>query len=116
MAGKAVIASLLLIGLLAPTRSPAAPNSLLISESKEVVKYHLQDWKNVHTKSNEEAEKLLKTFKTLKVETQVADHGNHKDVKYRCVTWKQLSTKDHQTAHQWEAWLKKLGFETIHEH
>lgn len=85
-------------------------------EVKEVVKYHLADWKNIHTKNNEEAEKLVKTFKTLKVETKVSDHGNHKDVKYRCPKWKQLTVKDHDTAHQWETWLKKLGFKTIHKH
>ncbi|QDS91105.1 hypothetical protein EC9_53250 [Rosistilla ulvae] len=86
------------------------------AETKEVVKYQLLEWKNKHTKNNEDAEKLIKTFKMLKVETEVSDHGNHKDVKYRCPKWKQLTVKDHDTAHQWEAWLKKLGFKTIHEH
>lgn len=93
-----------------------APPAKAEGEVKEVVKYQLSDWKNIHTKNNEQAEQLLKTFKTLKVETQVSDHGNHKDVKYRCPKWKQLTVKDHKTAHQWEEWLKKYGFKTIHEH
>lgn len=114
-----VIASLVVLGTLATSYTVIAVTAAEpapISETREIVKYHLQDWKKVHTGNHDEAEKLLKTFKTLKVETQVADHGNHKDVKYRCTAWKQLSVKDHTTAHQWETWLKKLGFDTIHEH
>lgn len=93
-----------------------APAEPAAAEVKEVVKYQLAEWKHRHTKDNDEADKLVKAFKTLKVEMEVSDHGNHKDVKYRCPKWKQLTVKDHDTAHQWEAWLKKLGFKTIHEH
>ena len=85
-------------------------------EAVEIVKYHLADWKNIHTKNNEHADKLLKTFKTLQVETQVSDHGNHKDIKYRCPKWKQLKVKSHDVAHQWEKFLKGLGFKTEHKH
>lgn len=86
------------------------------AEETEIVKYHLADWKNIHTKDNAHAEKLLKTFKTLQVETQVSDHGNHKDIKYRCPKWKQLKVKSHDVAHQWEKFLKSLGFKTEHNH
>ena len=85
-------------------------------EVEEIVKYQLADWKNIHTKDNAHADKLLKTFKTLQVETQVSDHGNHKDVKYRCPKWKQLKVKSHDVAHQWEKFLKSLGFKTEHKH
>ena len=92
--------------------APKAIAETIAQETKEVVKYHLADWKNIHTKNNQEADKLVKTFKILKVETKVSDHGNHKDVKYRCPKWKQLTVKDKATASQWQAWLKKRGFKT----
>ncbi|QDV66414.1 hypothetical protein Poly24_01000 [Rosistilla carotiformis] len=107
---------LLLAATICLSFAATAPAEPAGAETKEVVKYQLLEWKNKHTRNNDDAEKLIKAFKTLKVEMEVSDHGNHKDVKYRCPKWKQLTVKDHDTAHQWEAWLKKLGFKTIHEH
>jgi hypothetical protein len=86
------------------------------AENKEIVRYRLTKWKSVHTGKETDAKKMVATLKQLKCEYKMHQHGDHIDVIYRCPAWKQLSLKDHKTAHQWEAWLKKYGFETQHIH
>lgn len=83
--------------------------------TSEVVKYRLAAWKTTHA-AGAQADKLVKTLKTLRCEVKVGSHGGHTDVKYRCAKWHSLALKDHKTAHQWQSWLKKYGFETKHEH
>lgn len=95
----------------------AAPlEAQLSAASKEVVRYRLVDWRVVHTGKVEEAKKLAGTLTKLKCEVKQANHGNHIDIRYRCKDWKQLQLPTHASAHQWETWLKKYGFETVHEH
>ena len=86
------------------------------NESKEVVEYRLVKWKTAHAPNVEEGKKMATTLKKLKCEVRTSNHGNHIDVTYRCAAWKKLSLKDHPTAHKWESWLKKYGFETKHVH
>jgi hypothetical protein len=94
------------------TSAPAAERS---NAAAEVVAYRLASWKTTHAEGPQ-AEKLVKTLKKLRCEVKVGSHGGHTDVKYRCEKWQSLALKDHQTAHQWESWLKKYGFETRHKH
>ena len=105
-------ALLISLCLTAASFSAAAAQSPATAD-KTIVKYQLEDWNRIHTKTNEEAEKLIETFKFLQVELEVSDHGNHKDLKYRCPNWKQLKVKDAAKADQWEAWLKKVHFKTV---
>jgi len=58
----------------------------------------------------------MKTFKTIKVECKQASHGDHIDVTFRCPKWQTLTLKTHAEAHQWQDFLKKIGFETKHAH
>lgn len=83
--------------------------------ASEVVKYRLVTWKTTHAEGRQ-AEKLVGTLKKLRCEVKVGSHGGHTDVKYRCQKWQSLALKDHDTAHQWESWLNKYGFETKHTH
>ena len=63
-----------------------------------------------------QAETHVKTIKSLGCEAQIHQHDGHFDVTYRCLKWRQMNLKSHEAAHQWEAWLKKAGFETKHQH
>lgn len=90
----------------------AAEPSVAVSE---IVEYRLAAWKTTHAEGNQ-AEKLIVTLKKLRCEVKVGSHGGHTDVKYRCEKWQSLALKDHKTAHQWESWLKRYGFETKHTH
>jgi hypothetical protein len=83
--------------------------------ASEVVEYRLAKWRTTHSEGAK-AEKLVATLKKLRCEVKVGSHGGHTDVKYRCAKWQSLALKDHKTAHQWESWLKKYGFETKHKH
>ena len=83
--------------------------------TSEVVEYRLATWKTTHAEGPQ-AQKLVGTLKKLRCEVKVGSHGGHTDVQYRCQKWQSLALKDHHTAHQWESWLKKYGFETKHTH
>lgn len=83
--------------------------------ASEVVEYRLEKWRTTHSEGDK-AEKLVATLKKLRCEVKVGSHGSHTDVKYRCAKWQSLALKDHKSAHQWESWLKKYGFETKHKH
>lgn len=84
--------------------------------NQEIVQYRLTKWKSVHTGDEKAAQKMLNTLKQIKCEVKTHQHGDHIDITYRCPAWKKLSLKDHKTAHYWEGWLKKYGFETKHIH
>ncbi|WP_235934702.1 hypothetical protein [Candidatus Laterigemmans baculatus] len=99
-----------------PSASAATPAVASPAASKEIVRYRLADWRAVHTSNEAQAKKLAATLSQLKCEVQQSSHGNHIDVRYRCKGWQELQLKDHASAHQWEQWLKKYGFETTHHH
>lgn len=94
----------------------APPEAQFPAAAKELIRYRLVDWRVVHTSKVQEAKKLAVTLTKLKCEVKQADHGNHVDIRYRCKEWKELQLPTHAAAHQWETWLKKYGFETVHEH
>ena len=108
IAVAALVASVSLGGVLAPAAEPT-------TGAKELVSYRLEKWKTTHSEGDK-ADKLVGTLKKLRCEVKVGSHGGHTDVNYRCSKWQQLSLKSHEEAHQWESWLKKLGFETQHTH
>ncbi|QDT04578.1 hypothetical protein K227x_29700 [Rubripirellula lacrimiformis] len=101
-----LVASVTAGSLLAHASEPAAAG-------KELVEYRLEKWRTTH---DDKTGKLAETLKKLRCEVKVQSHGGHSDVNYRCPKWQQLALKNHEEAHQWETWLKKLGFETKHAH
>lgn len=121
-----LIAILLPLSVLAPcgsmqvasAASPVVASPVVASPgaSKEIVRYRLADWRAVHSGNEAQAKKLVTTLGQLKCEVKQSSHGNHIDIRYRCKNWQELQLKDHNSAHQWEQWLKKYGFETTHEH
>jgi hypothetical protein len=91
------------------------PGAATPAAAAELVEYRLAAWKTTHA-SGEQADKLVSTLKKLRCEVKVGSHGGHTDVTYRCEKWQSLALKDHKTAHQWESWLNRYGFETKHTH
>ena len=108
LAVVALVASIAMGGMLVHATEPNAA-------AQELVEYRLEKWKTTHAEGDQ-GEKLVETLKKLRCEVKVSDHGGHTDVNYRCQKWQQLALKSHKEAHQWEAWLKKYGFETKHPH
>jgi hypothetical protein len=104
-----ILAAVSFCGMAADAADPTVTAS-------EIVQYRLAKWKTAHTNGKVNTDKLVKTLKTLRCEVKVGSHGGHTDVRYRCSKWHKLSLKDHASAHQWETWLKKYGFETKHAH
>ena len=109
-----LVATLALHTAIVLTAGPARAADQFAASS-EVVQYRLASWKTTHA-GGDQAEKLVKTLKTLRCEVKVGSHGGHTDVQYRCAKWQALALKSHDAAHQWESWLKKYGFETKHQH
>ncbi|MEZ6124887.1 MAG: hypothetical protein R3C49_17200 [Planctomycetaceae bacterium] len=80
------------------------------------VAYRLKDAKTLHFQDTAKAQLHLETVKKLGCEGQLDSHGDHTDVVYRLATWKVLTLNSETTAHQWEDWMKRAGFETLHAH
>lgn len=88
----------------------------LQADSVERVEFRLMEWNSFHFDQASEAKEYFDTFKRLGCECKQETHGDHFDVAFRCPKWRSLSLKSHAEAHKWEAFLKKAGFETKHEH
>lgn len=80
------------------------------------VAYRLKETKTIHFDDARKARLHLDAVKKLGCEAKMDDHGGHLDVMYRLKLWKALTLADEATAHQWEDWMKKSGFETLHAH
>ena len=86
------------------------------SEAREAIAYRLSQTKEMHFDDARKAELHLAAVRKLGCEAQMASHGGHTDVVYRSSKWRVLEVATDKLAHQWEAWLKKAGFETLHGH
>jgi len=62
------------------------------------------------------AQNYVQSLKTLGCEAKVSGHAGHFDLSYQCSQWREASFDSHAKAHQWEGFLKSLGFETSHQH
>lgn len=94
----------------AQSASPAS------ADGKVYVAFRMRDWKSQHLHDAAQAEKQLETLKNLTCEVKKEAHNGHVDVSFRTVIWKSLALDSHDQAHQWVAWLKQNGFETLHAH
>ena len=83
---------------------------------KAVVQYRLTKQKTLHLDSEKAAKGVLQSLKNLGCETKLGSHNGHFDLTYRCPKWRSAEFDGHDAAHKWQAWLKKLGFETAHKH
>jgi len=87
------------------------------AEAAESIAYRLSDWKEMHFDDDPgKAAQHLAAVQKLGCEVQPNSEAGHADVVYRSVKWQVLEVADEKLAHQWEAWLKGSGFETIHGH
>jgi hypothetical protein len=93
-----------------------ATTATLGAAELERVDYRLTEWKSVHFDDAQQAASYMKTFKAIKVECKQESHGDHIDVSFRSPKWQTLTLKTHAEAHQWQDFLKKIGFETKHAH
>ena len=86
------------------------------SEAAESIAYRLSDTKEMHFDDARKAQLHLEAVKKLGCEARLDSHGGHTDVVYRSTRWQSMEVATDKLAHQWEDWLKKSGFETIHGH
>ena len=82
----------------------------------EAIAYRLPKWNTMHFEDSVKAKQHLETVKKLGCEAKQDSHSGHIDVAYRASNWKSLEVANDKLAHQWEAWLKGAGFETLHGH
>jgi hypothetical protein len=87
-----------------------------LASAAEVVEFQLADWRTQHFDSEAQAKEFVDTVSHLGCEAKSGSHGGHIDVSYRCPEWRALQADTHESAHAWEAWLKKSGFQTRHKH
>lgn len=76
----------------------------------------MTQWKAMHLHDAKQAKTLYETLTKIGCECKTESHGDHFDLKVRCPKWKAVTFASHADAHKWEDWLKKVGFETHHEH
>jgi hypothetical protein len=80
------------------------------------VKIRLADWKTMHVNNAQEAQGLKETFELIGCEVAIDNHGDHIDAKVRCPNWTKIGLVNSNSAHVWQDWLNKSGFETQHDH
>ena len=73
-------------------------------------------WRTLQARSNVQAQRLKNTYSLLGCEVRIDSHGDHIDVKFRCKDWCTIGLPNPETAHAWEDWLRKSGFEAQHDH
>ncbi len=82
----------------------------------EFIAYRLSGWKEKHFEEPGKANEHLAAVKKLGCEAKIDNHDGHTDVVYRSTRWKSMEVASDKLAHQWENWMKKSGFETLHGH
>ena len=87
-----------------------------VAEGAEFIAYRLSETKQLHFDDSHKAQQHLAAVKNLGCEAKIHSHGGHTDVSYRSTRWQSMEVATDQLAHQWESWLKKSGFETLHGH
>lgn len=86
------------------------------TQASEAIAYRLSDWKEMHYDDPGKAAQHLAAVKKLGCEASQDSHDGHTDVVYRSPQWQALEVANDELAHQWEAWLRGAGFETLHGH
>ncbi|MGC4005905.1 MAG: hypothetical protein QM811_23410 [Pirellulales bacterium] len=90
--------------------------SATFAAAKEALTFRCVQAKHMHDLDKKTAESYRDGLKKLGVDAKIEDHGNHVDLQFTCPDWREASFDTHERAHQWEAFLKKLGFEVKHDH
>ncbi len=113
--GKLSLNAVLLIAVVSVFLGGVAADAAYAAE-KVVVQYRLTKQKTTHLDDEKTARSYDQSLKNLGCESKLGGHGGHFDLTYRCPKWRQAEFDGHDAAHQWQKWLKKLGFETAHKH
>ena len=87
-----------------------------VSQAGEAIAYRLSKTKEMHFDNGRKAAQHLAAVRKLGCKARMDSHGGHTDVIYRSPRWQVLEVDNDKLAHQWENWLKKAGFETVHGH
>jgi len=87
-----------------------------VAEAAESIAYRLMETKELHFDDANKAEQHLAAVRKLGCEARSDSHEGHTDVLYRSTRWQSMEVATDKLAHQWEGWLKKAGFETLHGH
>lgn len=86
------------------------------ANAAESIAYRLPETKEMHFDDARKAEQHLAAVRKLGCEARLDSHGGHTDVIYRSTRWHSMEVVTDELAHQWEDWMKKAGFETLHGH
>jgi hypothetical protein len=84
--------------------------------NKEVIRFRHPRSATVHLKDEKSARTYEQSLKNLGCDAALSGHAGHFDLSYQCSQWREANFESHDKAHQWETFLKKLGFETQHQH
>ena len=83
---------------------------------KASIQYRLVQQKTIHLNDGKIAKSYEQSLKKFGCEVKLGNHGGHFDLTYHCPKWRAAEFDGHDAAHQWQNWLKQLGFETAHSH
>jgi hypothetical protein len=113
--GRVNSIAILMVTITAAFVTSLAPSTASAAE-KAVVKYRLTKKKTVHLNDERAAKGYDQLLKKFGCESKLGSHSGHYDLTYSCPKWRQAEFDGHEAAHKWQAWLKRLGFETAHKH
>ena len=80
------------------------------------VAYRVTKPKTIHFDAPAKARTFVEAVKKLGCQARIEDHGDHLDVSFNLAMWKSITLTTEESAHRWEDWMKRNGFETIHAH
>ncbi len=86
------------------------------ANGQEEIAYRLTEWKPLHFESISERDQMVAIAQGLGCDIREESHDGHQDLLIRSSTWKHAEFPTHAVAGNWEQWLRRMGFETEHEH
>ncbi len=80
------------------------------------VSFRMTNGRSAHIHDLAQAQALEETFKMLGCKVSTHAHNGHVDLSVQCKEWLTIGLTSEPSAHSWQDWLKKNGFETRHTH
>ena len=85
-----------------------------VEEGKFVIAFRMVKPKTMEFEDAKKGNDFIAALKKIGCVVKPEDHAGHIDVTYQQPKWSELTLGSDELVHQWQGWLVKAGFETLH--
>ena len=85
-----------------------------VEDEKFVIAFRMVKPKTMEFEDAKKGNDFIAALKKIGCAVKPEDHAGHMDVTYQQVKWSELTVGSDALVHQWQGWLVKAGFETLH--